>query len=114
MEKDFDRWKIELPQDAKVRVDTGMQTSDGWEIDYSVRAEVPKAKPQGPDDKEWPEARALVAIAVLRENADADSREKTLKIALSSVKVHHVKAVEFNTEEYEVSRHTSDERGDEF
>jgi hypothetical protein len=102
---------MDIPKGTEITARTGQFGEDGWEDDYAVIEEVPPASEQAKkekDDKEWP---AFDAIAMPWQETDAERREATLRIVPDSVKVHRVRRVEFQTEEFVVRRHRW-EKGD--
>jgi hypothetical protein len=106
---------MDIPDGTEVSVGTGQFGEDGWEDDYTVIEEVPPASQEAKkeeDDKEWPDFDTIAATP-WRET-DADWREATLRIVPDSLKVHRVRRVEFETEEFSVRRHRWEKRRPDF
>ena len=79
-------------------------TEDGDEPDYRVWEEVPPA-PETSDD--------LGLFAMLhtpRFDPNEDLREVSLRVMTGAVSAHHVTAVTFTTDNFEVSRHRMEKR----
>jgi hypothetical protein len=103
---------LDIPPGTEISTISGYSDGDGWQEGYSVIERVPKKKEpekepeEKPEDHGWPDLDALEAFTPgpwLPE--DSDARQATLRVDLGSVKVHVVRAVQFNCEEHEVSRH---------
>ena len=89
---------------------------DGWESDYSVIEETPPTKRAAVAEENragWPPDLGAL-IRPPWELADADLREPALRIAIDSVKVHRVRRVQFETEEFAVRRHRWEKREPDF
>jgi hypothetical protein len=106
---------IDLPPDTEITARSGYYDGDGWNVEYSVSEEVPK---QEEAKQELPRKESTTGafdpdlfLAAAHEPSDPEStdyREITLRIDLESVKVHVVRAVRFDCEEYEVHRRRSE------
>lgn len=97
---------LALPKGAVIKARTGHMEEDGWEQDYEVIEEVPGAREEQAENKEptpgWPDFDALATT--LWEPYDPDRRNASLQLVLDSVTVHHVQRVDFETEEFIVTR----------
>jgi hypothetical protein len=107
---------LDIPKGTEISARTGQFGEDGWEDDYTVIEEVPpasqEAKKEEEDDKGWPTFDTIAAMP-WRET-DAELREATLRIVPDSVKIHRVRRVEFETEEFSVRRHRWEKREPDF
>jgi hypothetical protein len=106
---------LDIPKGTEIIARTGQFGEDGWEDDYAVIEEVPPASQEAKkeeNDKEWP-AFDTIAAMPWRET-DAELREATLRIVPDSVKVHRVRRVEFETEEFSARRHRWEKREPDF
>lgn len=100
---------IEIPNGTEVSASLGQNYDEDWETEYSVVEETPPTTPE----KEVPAPHGFSHIpffGVGETDPDADLRKPTLKIALDSVAVHHVEAVEFRTEDHRVKRRRWEKR----
>lgn len=97
---------IEIPDGAEVGARTGQMYEEGWETEYVVTEEVPPNPANGGkanDDGVW---LGFAAIARgFSMPGKSDCRNATLRIDLESIKVHQVRRVDFETDEYDVRRH---------
>ncbi len=91
-----------LPSGTKTIAKLEDTDSDGVHPDYVVWEEVPK-NPAPPSD--W-----SPQIEPFHPNPydNVDQRPASLKIDMESIKVHHIKAVKFDADEYDVRRHRSE------
>jgi hypothetical protein len=106
---------LDIPKGTEIRASLGYTDEDGWEDDYSVTEEAPPKKEDPPVDgskREWPDFTVMTPH--FWEPGDRDSREATLRIDTLSVKIHRIKAVEFDTDEHEVRRDRREKREPEF
>jgi hypothetical protein len=92
--------RIELPEGTKVRASLGQMYDEGWETEYDIVEEVPPKKKKGLKKDELEALRTLFRGPTLNR----DERPATLSIDLDAVRVHHVTAVKFTTDDYEVTR----------
>ena len=102
---------LDIPKGTEISARTGQFGEDCWEADYTVIEEVPPASQEAKkeeNDKEWAAFDTIAAMS-WRE-ADAELREATLRIVPDSLKVHRVRRVEFETEEFSVHRHRWEKR----
>jgi hypothetical protein len=99
---------MDIPKGTEITAKTGHWEEDGWEEEYVVTEEVPPAAKQAekkaPEEPGWPDF-AAIAEAIPLEPPDSDWRDAGLRIVSDSVKVHRVKRVEFETDEFNVRRH---------
>jgi RES domain-containing protein len=93
--------KIEIPNGTKINVRLWEQDDAEWYPDFTVYEEVPKKNiEKGVQKKTIPFDFIDDLIDI-----DPDSRLPTLKIDLESLRVHIIESVQFNSDEYHVSRH---------
>lgn len=97
---------LALPKGTEIKARTGHMEEEGWEDDYEVIEEVPAA-PEEPaaetkPEPGWPDFAALAAMP--RESQDPDWRDVSLRVVIDSVTVHQVRGVEFETDEFIVTR----------
>jgi len=107
----------EVPAGTKVRVSLGLNTEDGWERDYAVTEQVPKKSEQSPlPCRDWPPnfADLIVSPPPDMPPYEAGSGLPTLKIDHKSIEVHIVRAVEFKTDRYAVSRYRWEKGSERF
>jgi RES domain-containing protein len=105
---------IEIPAGTEIEARTGQMYEEGWEIEYVVTEQVPPARsPAEPADSD--EGRPnFGSMTGTWTPVDPDHREPALRIDLESIRVHQVRRVQFETEEYVVRRHRWERRGPEF
>lgn len=104
-----------IPKGAEITARTGQLGEDGWEHDYSVIEEVPPVPMEtGKKEKDhgWPDFAAIATMPW--EAVDSDLRGVTLRILSDSIKVHRVKRVVFDTDEFPVRRHRWEKRKADF
>lgn len=104
---------MEFPEGTEIRARTGYGTEEGWEIDYSVTEEVPKAKNPEPPEDDGP-LGAFIPRVYEPSRADGDYREAALHVDAGSVNVHHVEWVKVNSTSFAVSRHRHEKREPKF
>lgn len=96
--------EMQFPKGTEIRANTGYGTDEGWEIDYGVIEEVPKAKsPPVPTEDDESPFDLMPPYEAYRP--DGDYREAALRVDAGSVEVHHVEWVKVNSTSYGVSRH---------
>ena len=96
--------ELALPEGTKVEANTGYDTEDGWETDYSVNETVPQ-KPAGsaePRDEDLPIFLLHYADPL---DQHGDYREATLQVDTGSVTVHDAISVEVRTVAHPVRRY---------
>ncbi len=107
---------LALPKGTEVKARIGQMEEDGWAEDYMGIEEVtPAPKEPAPETKpkaDWPDFVALAAMP--RESHDPDWRDCSLRIVLESVTVNKVRRVEFQTDEFIVTRRRRVKREPEF
>lgn len=103
---------MSLPEGIEITARTGYDTDDGWEIDYGVSEEAPKAKAPAPPK----DGCVFNPMPHLHEDyrPDGDYREPALRVDATSVEVHHVEWVKVNSIRFAVSRHRHEEWECEF
>lgn len=95
--------EIEFAPGTELSADTYRSTDEGHESDYTVWEELPAKPPESKEPRDFG-----VPDYLLVPDAPIPAtgfREETLQVDTASVKVHHVKAVTFTTDEYPVRRH---------
>lgn len=95
---------MEFPAGTELEADTHSQDEDGFYPDFSVWEKVPKEKPAEKKEDEF-EFFGFRPGRYLNEGVGLDMRDFTLAVDPASVKVHRIKAVQFDTEDHEVRRH---------
>jgi hypothetical protein len=102
---------LDLPDGTEISVSTYDETDGGRETNYWVSEEVPpfKTTPSTKGLNNFP-----FRSEPLNEPLDTDTREFVLKLNVSSVVVHHVRGLTYNTEPYNVSRHRFEKRETKF
>lgn len=107
---------LALPKGTEIKARTGQMEEDGRVEHYTVREEVPPApnEPAAETKPEvgWPDLGALAAMPWGPH--DPDWRDPSLRIALDSVTVHKVRRVEFQTDEFIVTRRRWEKREPDF
>jgi len=93
---------LSIPEGTEIFANTGYDTEDGPEIDYSVSEQVP---PKEKDDAEHDLMGIEWDFDPLTMDDNFDTREPTLQVDLSSLRVHHVQGVSYQTEDFGVRRH---------
>ena len=93
---------MDLPEGTRISAHTGYASEDGWEPDFSVSEEVPRAaamaEPKAP--------RATFGLLPVADDIpQLDLREAALSVDPQTVVVHRIKAVEYTTDAHRVSRH---------
>ncbi len=93
---------LEIPEGTEIRARLGEWDGDDWEISYSVVEEVPPKADAATDGT--PRLPVLPSFAPTVNSWNPDTREAALKIVQDDVTVHIVKAVDFETDQYKVTR----------
>lgn len=97
---------LALPKGTEIKARTGHMEEEGWEDDYEVIEEVPPAPEEPAAETKpkagWPDFAALAAMPW--EPHEPDWRDVSLRVVIDSVTVHQVRRVEFETDEFSVSR----------
>lgn len=83
------------------------ETDDGPEVDYWVFEEVP---PEASIPTSKRHDFRFMSEPLDASYPDFDGRPPTLKLDISSLTVHHVSGIKFQTEEHSVHRHRSEKR----
>jgi len=113
---------LDIPREAKIHARTGQWEDEGWNIDYTVIEELPPppepppaepASTEGAQKASWPPDLSSLIKTPL-ESCDSDLREPTLRIAMDSVMVHIVQRVQFETDEFGVTRHRWEKKNSDF
>jgi hypothetical protein len=106
---------MDIPEGTEIEASTAQLTEDGWERDYSVIEKVPpESKEAGNKEKDhaWPDFDAIAAMPW--KAVDSDPREPTLRILGDTIRVHYVKRVVFDTDEFPVQRYRWEKRNPDF
>jgi RES domain-containing protein len=105
---------LEIPEGTELSARQVDSTEDGDEPDYVVWEEVPPP-PQNPEAEEADDGLRLFAmLEPLRFDPEADDREETLRVVAGGLSVHHVTGVQFNTDDFDVTRHRMEKRNWKF
>jgi hypothetical protein len=94
--------KINTSLNEKLEVSLGFSSEDGWEDEYTITSNY---HPKYESDNA-PENTNLFQLKDIPDDFE-NFRVDTLKIDLTSIKIHHVNAVSFSTKEDEVTHRTS-------
>lgn len=100
---------IEVPEGTEIDASTGMNSEDGWEVDYSVNERVPLKKTPSKKDENG-HRPGLADFVDAFHTHDADIRDVTLRIVLESIEVHIVRSAKFQCDAHLVQRHRSEKR----
>jgi hypothetical protein len=98
---------LELPDGIEISASLNHWTDDGLETDYWVWEEVPSPPAENHEG-------LTVRTVSLRERDVEDQRGFSLRIDLSSLRVHHIVGINFATEAFRVSRHRMPRRDPKF
>lgn len=102
---------MELPEGTEINAQSGYETEDGWEVDYSVTELVPPPSPPPKQNDGWPYLLSAPENAYSWED---DFRESTLQIDPKSVVVHQVDWVEYMSISHKVDRHRREKHDSKF
>jgi RES domain len=104
---------IDIPKGAELSASISRQTDEGLEDEYWVSEEMPLEESSAPSQEH--------ILSVLPDIVDEqsipegyDPREATLRLDVSTLQVHYIKGVTFDTESRSVFRHRFEKRGAEF
>ncbi|NDI85477.1 RES domain-containing protein [Undibacterium crateris] len=95
-----------IPEGTEIKVSTGHDSEDGWEVDYSVTETVPLPEAPRPDDKD----DGFLGTFLHFIRPLDDDRQETLRLLTTSVEVHHVTLVKVSTESHSVHRYQRENR----
>lgn len=101
---------MDLPKGATVSAQCTYETEEGPEIDYWVMEEVPPS----PAPSAAPAPADLLPFIASAFDLDGDSRSAALHLEPTSVKVHHVRWIEYKCVTYNVRRHRFEKGASEF
>ncbi|KEQ52264.1 RES domain-containing protein [Sphingobium chlorophenolicum] len=100
---------LEFPENTELSAYQMSSTDDGPEPDYHVWEEVPPVP-----EKEEEEDGGLAAFAMfkppIRYDPNEDVRDVTLRVNTDAITTHHVRAVSFQTDDFEVRRRRIEKR----
>lgn len=103
---------MDIPTGTEIDARTGLIGEEGWEDDYTVIEEVPKAVES--NEKALSQSPYLASLETttshIAEGSHFDSREFSLRVVPDSVRVHRVLRVDFKTEDFPVWRHRCEKR----
>jgi hypothetical protein len=102
--------KLPIPEGTDISASLYDHSDGDVSPDYWVWENTPPEKPKEDDENSFDVNAFLLSS---RESND-DVREPTLRLELTSVKVHHVEMVSFKTEEFDVKRHRSEKTESKF
>ena len=102
---------VERPKGTQVDVHSGHHTDEGWDEDWWIWEETPRP----PEEPKKPEPKIPLLTPVLFDPFSYYDgfRDPTLKIDLTSVKVHYVSAANYTTHVHEVRRHRTERKRDD-
>lgn len=99
---------LDIPKGTKVSASLYDSTEDGLEINYWVWEEVPpESSPTAAQAHDFPFSSEPLDA---HEFEPYDERVPMLKLDVSSLEVHHVRGIAYQTEDYSVHRHRSEKR----
>lgn len=98
---------MELPKGTEVTASTESYSEDGPEDDYWVFEKVPGGSA---DKTEKNAGLALAQTGAWSEPGGTDSRKPTLRLNPKSLRVHHVEAAKYKTEDFRVHRSRLEKR----
>ena len=104
--------ELEIPDGTRITAQLENMTEDGPEIDYWVWEETPKKSKKKKTGARKDAAHRTDWNRIARLNEDG--RELTLKIDVKSIQVHHISSIGFETDDFNVKRHRSEERDFKF
>jgi hypothetical protein len=102
--------RMDIPQGTEIRAHSGHMSDEGWEYDYSVSEEAPSGEPE----TEPSVRRASDYRPDWEYDKGFGMGKSTLRIDPESMRVHHVRAVQFDTTDYIVRRHRWEKHEPEF
>lgn len=95
--------ELQLPPGTEIEAHTGHGTEDGWEVEYRVSETVPPPPPEKKKaDDDWLGLPLIPGPIYPREK---DFRDSSLRIDPSSVEVHQVEWVKYESTAFKVQRH---------
>jgi|APEBP8051073352_1049397.scaffolds.fasta_scaffold02107_3 RES domain. len=100
---------ISFPEGTEIEVQSGWQTEEGWEIEYSVtECAPPSPETLAKQEEEGPDVPLFPDVVDLAEASEGDMRASALRIDPKSVAVHQVNWVEYRSTPYKVDRNRYD------
>jgi hypothetical protein len=103
---------LEIPQGTEISAQLSHYSEDGPEVDYWVSERVPPEVPSPPSETH--EVVFLPEPLQVPGPEAFDGRTVTLRLDISSLTVHHVSGITFETDVYPVRRHRSVKREEKF
>ena len=91
--------ELDIPDGTDITATLTRTTEEGEEIDYSVFEQVP------PGVANQPTFLGIPMTTSASGPPEYDSRETTLKLAVESLEVHHIRGVTLQTEGHHVDRY---------
>lgn len=109
--------EFDLPKGTRIEARTGQQYAEGWEREFTVIEWIPENVPKPPADVTLPSHPKGVLVSAPDPNwldgePLTDYRPATLRVDIKSLRVHRVRAVEFQCTEQSVYRHQIEEKSD--
>ena len=101
---------LDIPKGTEISATLSHDTEDGPEVDYWVFEHVPPKVPPAEVDG----FSFLSEPLATPVSEGFDKREATLKLDVSTLTVHHINRIQFQTEAYSVVRHRSEKRKPKF
>jgi hypothetical protein len=98
--------ELKIPKGAKISVQTGHWTEDGYEREFNVFEEAPRSDTLGENLDGFPNPRSMFHSELDAAHVhDGDLRKVTLRVLPNKVTVHDVTRVKFDTTEFPVFRY---------
>jgi hypothetical protein len=94
-----------LPPGSKTSVELYEQNEDGWEENYTIWEEVPKATSPPPPSSSGPDFAAILVGSSFR---DDDDREVALRLDRSTLRLQHISGVTISTSERTIFQHQTE------
>lgn len=103
---------MDIPVGTEIEAGTGQFGEEGWEDDYTVIEEVPKAveSNEATLSQSTPSAGRVTPVSHIAESSFPDFREFSLRVVPDSVRVHQVLRVDIKTEDFPVRRYRWEKR----
>lgn len=100
--------EIDLPKGSTINVTLGLEYEEGWEDEYRVGEEIPRAEDQKAGDRS-----SFNGVMFHDEPSSLDPRIATLAVAPNSVVVHRILRTSFETDPVRVYRYRWEKREEE-
>jgi hypothetical protein len=99
---------MEFPEGTEVEAQSGYNTEDGWEADYSVSERTPPLVPPAPEDDHLSPFHLPFPTPLLPE--EYETRKEALRVDAASVEVHEVNWVKYHSTPHKVARYRYEKR----